>query len=73
MKLSNWHTFVEINALSDCSSDTALLRKNDAQSLNLKGKQKRLSVTSALSKSYNIDSATVSCGVSAAPVSRQLV
>ena len=59
VKLSNGHTFIETNALLDCGSDGTLLRKDVAQRLNLKGKQEKLSVTSVLSKSYNIDSATV--------------
>ena len=53
----------------DCGSDTTLLRKDVAQRLNLKGKQKKLRVTSALSNSHNIDSATVSFDISSTSVS----
>ena len=56
VKLPNGHTFIETNALLDCVSDTNLLRKDIAKRLNLKEKQKKLSVTNALSKSHNIDS-----------------
>ena len=41
VKLSNGHTFIETNALLDCGSDTTFLRKDVAQRLNLKGKQKK--------------------------------
>ena len=64
MKLSNGHTFIGTKALLDCGSDTTMFRKDVAQMLNLKGKQKKLKVTSALSKSQNIDSATVSFDIS---------
>ena len=53
----------------DCGSDTTLLRKDIAQRLNLKGKQEKLSITSALSRSRNIDSATVSFDISSTSVS----
>ena len=53
----------------DCGSDTTLLRKDVVQRLNLKGKQKKLRVTIALSNSHNIDSATVSLDVSSTSVS----
>ena len=69
VKLSNGHTFIETNALLDCGSDTTLLRKDIAQRLNLKGKQEKLSVTSALSRSHNIDSVTVSFDISSTSVS----
>ena len=68
IKLSNGHTFIETNALLDCGSDTTLLRKDIAQRLNLKGKQEKLSVTSALSRSNNIDSATVPFDISSTSV-----
>ena len=58
MKLSNGHTFIKTSALLDCGSDTNISRKDFAQWLNLKGKQRKLSVDSALSKSHDIDSAT---------------
>ena len=60
VKLSNGNTFIETNALLDRGSDTTLSRKD----VDLKGKQEKLSVTSVLSKSHNIDSATVSFDVS---------
>ena len=69
LKLSNGHTFIETNALLDCGSDTTLFRKGIAQRLNLKGKQEKLSVTSALSRSHDIDSATVSFDISSTSVS----
>ena len=69
MKLSNGHTFIKTSALLDCGSDTNLSRNDFAQRLNLKGKQEKLSVTSALSKSHNIDSATVSIDVSSTSIS----
>ena len=69
VKLSNGHTFIETNALLDCGSDTTLLRKDVAQRLSLKGKQKKLRVTSTLSNSHNIDSATVSFDISSTSVS----
>ena len=55
VKLSNGYTFIETNALLGCGSDPTLLWKDFAQRLNLKGKHEKLSVTSALSKSQNID------------------
>ena len=63
MKLPNGYTF---NALLDCG--TTLLRKDVALRLNLQAKQKKLSVTSTLSKSYNIDSATLSFDISSKSV-----
>ena len=69
VKLSNGHTFIETNALIDCGSDTTFLRKDVVQRLNLKGKQKSLRITSALSNPYNIDSATVSFDISSTSVS----
>ena len=69
VKLSNGHTFIESNALLDCGSNTTLFRKDIAQRLNLKGKQKKLSVTSALSRSHNIHSAAVSFDISSRSVS----
>ena len=69
VKLSNGHIFMESNALLEFGSDTTLLRKDIAESLNLKRKQERLSVTSALSRSHNIDSATVSFDISSTSVS----
>ena len=69
LKLSNGRTFIETNALLDWGSDTTLLRKDIAQRLNLKGKQEKLSVTSALSRSHDIDSATVSFDISSTSVS----
>ena len=69
VKLSNGHTSIETDGLLNCGSDTTLLRKEVAQRLSLKGKQKKLSVTSALSKSHNIDSATVSFDTSSTSVS----
>ena len=69
VKLSNGHTFIETNALLDCGSDTTLLRKDVAQRLTLKGKQKKFRVTSALLNSHNIDSATVSFDISSKSVS----
>ena len=69
VKLSNGHTFIETNALLDCGSDTTLLRKDIAQRLNLKGKQEKLSVTSALSRSHNIHSAAASFDISSRSVS----
>ena len=64
VKLSNGHTFIETNALLDCGSDTNLLKKDVVQRLNLKGKQEKLSGTSAISRSQNIDSATASLDIS---------
>ena len=55
---------VETNALLDCGSATASLRKNIAKRLNLEGSQQQLTVTSALSKSDKIDSSIVSVNVS---------
>ena len=52
----------------DCGSDTTL-RKDTAQRLNLEGKQEKLIVTSALSRSYNIDSGTVSFDISSISIS----
>ena len=69
MKLSNGHTFVENSTFLDCESDITLLRKEVAQRLKLKVKQKRMSVTSVLSKSLNIDSATVSFDISSTTLS----
>ena len=69
VKLSNGHIFIETNALLDCGSDTTLLRKDIAQRLNLKGKQKKLRGNSALSNSRNIDSATVLLDISSTSVS----
>ena len=69
VKLSNGHTFIETNALLDCGSNTTLLRKDITQRLNLKGKQAKLNITSALSRSHNIDSATVSFNISSTSVS----
>ena len=46
-----------------------MLRKDIAQRLNLKGKQKKLNKTSALSISHNIDSATVPFKISSTSVS----
>ena len=69
VKLSNAHTFLESNALLDCGSDTTLFRKDITQRLNFKGKQEKLSITSALSRSHNIHSATVSFDVSSRSVS----
>ena len=53
----------------DCGSDSTLLRKDIAEWLNLEGKQEKLSLTSALSGSHNIDSATVSFDISSTSVS----
>ena len=53
----------------DCGSDTTFLRKDVAQRLNLKGKQKKLRATDALSNPHNIDSATVSFNISSTTVS----
>ena len=53
----------------DCLPDTTLLRKDIAQKINLKRKQEKLSATSALSRSHDIDSATVSFDVSSTSVS----
>ena len=53
----------------DCGSDSTLPRKDIAEWLNLEGKQEKLSVTSALSGSHNIDSATVSFDISSTSVS----
>ena len=69
VKLPNGHAFIKTNALLDCGSDTTFLRKDLAQRLNVKGKQEKLSVTSALSRSHNIDSATVSFDISSSSVS----
>ena len=69
VKLSNGHIFIESNALLDCGSDTTLLRKDIAERLNLKRKLERLSVTSALSRSHNIDSAIVSFDISSTSIS----
>ena len=69
VKLSTGHTCIESNALLDCGSDTTLFRKDITQRLNLKGKQEKLSVTSALSRSHNIHSATVSFDISSRSVS----
>ena len=69
VKLSNEHIFIKTSALLDCGSDTTLLRKDVAQRLNLTGKQKKLRVTSALSKSHNIDLATVSFDISSTSLS----
>ena len=55
---------VETNALLDCGSATASLRKDVAKRLNLEGSQQQLTVTSALSKSDKIDSSIVSVNVS---------
>ena len=69
VKLSNGNTFIETNALLDCDPNTTLLSKDVAQRLNLTEKQKKLSVTSALSKSHNIDLATVSFDICSTSVS----
>ena len=69
IKLWNGHTFTETNTLLDCGSHTTVLRRNVVQKLNLNGKQKKLSVTSTLSESHNIDSATVSFDISSISVS----
>ena len=69
VKLSNGHTFIETNALLDCGSDTTFLRKDVTKRLDLKGKQKKLRVTSALSNPHNIDSATVPFDISPTSVS----
>ena len=53
----------------DCGSETTFLRKGVAQRLNLKGEQKKLRVTSALSNPHNIDSATLSFDISSTSVS----
>ena len=66
VNLSNGHDFIKTNSLLDCGSGTTLLRKDVPQRLNLKGKQKKLRVTSALSKSHNIDSDTVPFDISSA-------
>ena len=69
MKLSNGHTFIENSALLDCDSEITLLRKEVAQRLKLNVKQKKLSVTSVLSKSLNIGSATASFDISSTSLS----
>ena len=68
VKLWKGNTFTETNTLLDCGSDTTVLRR-DVQKLNFNGKQKKLSVTSTLSKSHNIDSASVSFDKSSISVS----
>ena len=68
-KLSNGHTFIKTNALLDCGSGTTLLSKDIAQRLNLKEKQEKLNITSALSSSHNIDLGTVSFNISSTSVS----
>ena len=69
VKLSNGHTFIETNALLDCGSDTTSLRKYIAHRLNFKGGREKLSKTSALAKSHNINSATVTFDISLTSVS----
>ena len=69
IKLLNGHTFIETNPLLDCGSDSTLLRKDVAQRLKIKGKQKKLRINSALSNSHNIDSSTVSFDINSTSTS----
>ena len=72
MKLSNGHTFIENSALLDSDSEITLLRKEVTQRLKLNVKLKKLdnaSVTSVLSKSLNIGSATASFDISSTSLS----
>ena len=64
MILLNGFLSVETNAVLDCGSDTASLRKDIAKTLNLGGSQQQLIVASALSNSDKKYSVIVSVNAS---------